>query len=69
MTGGYRPSISVVIPAYNAERFLAATLESVLAQSYPVSECIVVDDGSIDSTADIVGELRRPSPLYGDLAP
>ena len=55
MTGGYRPSISVVIPAYNAARFLAATLESVLAQSYPVSECIVVDDGSVDSTADIVG--------------
>ena len=58
MTGGDRPSISVVIPAYNAARFLAATLESVLAQSYPVSECIVVDDGSVDSTADIVGEFE-----------
>ena len=57
-SGGYRPSISVVIPAYNAARFLAATLESVLAQSYPVSECIVVDDGSVDSTADIVGEFE-----------
>ena len=58
MTGGDRPSISVVIPAYNAARFIAATLESVLAQSYPVSECIVVDDGSVDSTADIVGEFE-----------
>ena len=58
MTGGYRPSISVVIPAYNAARFLRSTLESVLTQSYPVSECIVVDDGSVDSTADIVGEFE-----------
>ena len=58
MTGGRRPSISVVIPAYNAARFLRSTLESVLAQSYPVSECIVVDDGSVDSTADIAGEFN-----------
>ncbi len=57
MTGEYRPSISAVIPAYNAARVLSATLESVLAQSYPVTECIVVDDGSVDSTADIVGEF------------
>ena len=35
MTGGHWPSISVVIPAYNAARFLPSTLESVLAQSYP----------------------------------
>ena len=58
MTGGLRPSISVVIPAYNAARFLRSTLESILGQSYPVSECIVVDDGSVDSTADIVGEFE-----------
>ena len=58
MTRGYQPSISVVIPAYNAARFLRSTLESVLAQSYPVSECIVVDDGSVDSTADIVAEFE-----------
>ena len=60
MTGGYQPSISVVIPAYNAARFLRSTLESVLAQSYPVSECIVVDDGSVDSTADVVAEFGHP---------
>lgn len=48
------PTVSVVIPAYNAERFIRKTLDSVLAQTYPVSEIIVVDDGSKDSTCALV---------------
>ncbi|HXA96412.1 MAG TPA: glycosyltransferase family A protein [Candidatus Dormibacteraeota bacterium] len=50
--------IAVVIPAYNAERFLDETLESVWAQSAPPSEVIVVDDGSTDSTAAIARRHR-----------
>jgi glycosyltransferase involved in cell wall biosynthesis len=46
--------VSVVIPCYNAKRFLAETLESALAQSYPHTEVIVVDDGSTDGTADLI---------------
>lgn len=46
--------ISVVIPAYNAAPTLPATLDSVLAQSRPAEEVIVVDDGSTDATADIL---------------
>lgn len=42
--------ISIVIPAHNSERFLAATLESVLAQSHEDWECVIVDDGSDDGT-------------------
>lgn len=49
--------ISAVIPAYNAGRFLSATLESVLSQTLPVCEIIVVDDGSTDETAHIA-QLR-----------
>ena len=49
-------SIAVVIPAYNAERFIAESLDSVLSQTRPPDEVIVVDDGSTDSTLD---ELRR----------
>jgi len=53
------PRVSVVIPAYNAERFLAEAIESVLAQAYEPLEIIVVDDGSTDATAAIT---RRFAP-------
>lgn len=49
------PTVSVVIGAYNAAGSLSATLESVLAQSFADLECIVVNDASEDSTADVVG--------------
>jgi glycosyltransferase involved in cell wall biosynthesis len=49
-----RGSVSVVIAAYNAERWIAQTLDSVLGQTHPVLEVIVVDDGSTDETARII---------------
>ena len=54
--------VSVIIPVYNGSRYLATTLESVLAQSYPLHEIIVIDDGSTDSSPDILrsyGERLR----------
>ncbi|HUG09787.1 MAG TPA: glycosyltransferase [Opitutaceae bacterium] len=45
--------VSVVIPAYNAARFLRETLESVIAQQNVETEIVVVDDGSVDDTLDI----------------
>ena len=47
------PLISVVIPAYNAEQFLDETLESVLSQTYENWECIIVNEGSTDSTESV----------------
>lgn len=51
------PQIAVVTAAYNMERFVRATIDSVLAQTMPDFEMIVVDDGSTDATAAIVASI------------
>lgn len=52
------PLVSIITPTYNHEKFIAQCLESVLAQSYPDWEQIVIDDGSSDRTADIVSQYN-----------
>jgi glycosyltransferase involved in cell wall biosynthesis len=54
-----KPSVSVIIPAYNAQQTIASALESVLSQSFAPKEVILVDDGSTDETASIVKKLVR----------
>jgi glycosyltransferase involved in cell wall biosynthesis len=48
------PLASVVIPCYNCERYLEATIQSVKAQTYPNVELVLVDDGSTDGTRSVV---------------
>ncbi|HQM22920.1 MAG TPA: glycosyltransferase [Kiritimatiellia bacterium] len=48
------PSISVIIPAYNAEKYIGEAIESALAQTRPAQEILVVDDASADRTVEVV---------------
>jgi glycosyltransferase involved in cell wall biosynthesis len=53
------PLVSVIMPAYNAERFVARTVESVLSQTYRNLQILVINDGSTDGTVDIVESFAR----------
>lgn len=54
-----KPTVSIIIPARNAEATIAETLKSVLAQTYPHWEAIIVDDGSSDGTVEIVRKISQ----------
>ena len=57
-----KPTVSVIIPMYNAENFIADCIESVFKQDIAVEKIICVDDHSIDNTAKIVHEFQKKYP-------
>jgi glycosyltransferase involved in cell wall biosynthesis len=57
MTAEVLPLVSCVIPVYNGARWLAETLDSVLAQTYRNCEILVVDDGSTDDSAEVASRF------------
>lgn len=57
MTTTPPPTVSVIMPAYNAGRYIAEALESVLQQHHPAHEIVVVDDGSSDDTAAVASSV------------
>ena len=52
-----RPLVSVIIPVYNGEYFIKEAIENVLSQKYPTLEIIIINDGSTDSTDQIIKQL------------
>ena len=56
------PLVSVIIPVYNAERWLARCLDSVISQSYPTIEILVISDGSTDASDAIIQDFQARDP-------
>lgn len=57
---GPKPEVSVIMAAYNHEKYVSHAIESVLAQTYQDFEFIIIDDGSDDGTADVIRSFRDP---------
>lgn len=53
-----QPLVSILTPTYNHEKFIGQCIESVLAQTYPHWELIIIDDGSTDKTEEVIAQYR-----------
>lgn len=60
--------VSVLIPAYNVEKYISQCLESVCNQTYPDIEIIVIDDGSNDATFSIISKYAKDDPRIAALS-
>lgn len=58
------PQISVVMSVYNEENFIGAAIKSILIQTYPHFEFIIIDDGSTDSTGEIIKSFNDERIIY-----
>ena len=58
-----KPKISVIIPAYNAQKYIRESINSILNQTLKPFEIIVVNDGSTDETRNIIGKWSQKESL------
>lgn len=59
--------VTIGIPVYNADPYIRKTIESALSQTYPSIEFLIVDDGSVDHSIDIINDLCASHPRGGDI--
>ena len=62
MTAPDEPLVSVIVPAWNSERTIRDTLESIAAQTYRNIEILIIEDGSTDSTGAVADEFCKSEP-------
>ena len=60
LTAAIAPAVSVVLPVYNCPHYVGGAIESVLAQTFPDFELIVIDDGSQDETPTVLRRYTDP---------
>ena len=53
------PLVSVIMPCYNSERFIAESIDSVIGQSYPNFELLITDDGSTENSGEIINNKEK----------
>jgi len=58
------PLVSIIVPAFNAEKYVQETLESVIGQTYGNWECIIVNDGSTDGTQAVIESFIKDDPRF-----
>ena len=58
------PTVSVILPAYNCEKYIAQAIESVLQQTFTDLELIIINDGSTDKTESIILSFTDPRIIY-----
>jgi len=56
------PLVTVIIPCFNGEKYVASAIESVLQQTFTKWQLLVVDDGSTDSSAAVIGKIAEKEP-------
>lgn len=64
--GAHEPLVSVIIPCFNAERWIGAAIESVHAQTWPSVELVIVNDGSTDNSLDEIHRLKTAATIIVD---
>ena len=60
----YSPLISVILPVYNAEKYLKESMDSILSQTISDFEFIIINDGSKDKSADIIKSYSDARIVY-----